>query len=201
MDVKINCHSSIIINNEIYFDVYNLKEKGEAKFVFITHSHFDHFSSEDIKKIITSDTIIVCPKVMYQDVLKFNCEKFFVEQNCKCDLGDIKFETFASYNIDKTFHPKESGFVGYIVEIEGKRVAVVGDSDNTKELRNVKADILFIPVGGTYTMNVDEAVEATLVINPKLVIPTHYGSVVGESYLGEEFKAKIGKRVDCKILI
>ena len=91
--------------------------------------------------------------------------------------------------------------MGYIITINGKKVAIVGDSDNTDELRNIKTDILLIPIGGTYTMNVEEAVNATLSIKPKLVIPTHNGSIVGDLSLGKDFETLIKGKVDYKILI
>lgn len=201
VDIKINSHSSILINNEIYIDPFNIMEKGVAKYIFLTHSHFDHFSPDDIQKIITDNTVIVCPSSMESDVECLMNKKVFVEPNQVYDLDDLSFETVASYNINKKFHPKESNFVGYIIDISGKKVAIVGDSDNTDELRNIKTDILLIPIGGTYTMNVEEAASATLSIKPKLVIPTHYGSIVGDLSLGKDFETLIKGKVDYKILI
>lgn len=202
MDIKINYHSSILINNEIYVDPLNIEEKGNAKFIFITHNHWDHFSPKDIRKIINKDTIIICPKTIESDVKKeFNNKLVLVEPAKNYEIKGLKFETFPSYNLNKQFHPKQNAWCGYILEIDGERVAVVGDSDNTKELRSIKTDILLIPIGGTYTMTAEEAAAATKEIKPRLVIPTHYGDVVGDKSMGKEFKELLIGLIDCKILI
>jgi len=61
--------------NKIYFiDPFQLKSraKEKANLIFITHSHSDHFSQNDIDEIISDKTVIIAP----QDVLeKINIEK------------------------------------------------------------------------------------------------------------------------------
>lgn len=113
----------------------------------------------------------------------------------------MKFETIASYNKNKKFHPKENGWVGYTIVCNGERAIVVGDSDATDELLQVKTEVLLVPVGGTYTMTVQEAADLTNKIKPKKVIPTHYGEVVGDKNCGKEFAKLLDKDIECEILI
>ena len=121
---------------------------------------------------------------------------------CTCGSSPgIKFKTFHSYNIDKQFHPKEHLWVGYVLNIDNKTIAIVGDSDNTPELREIKTDILLVPIGGHYTMTLQEAAELTNVINPKKVIPTHYGEIVGNKNMGKEFQTLINKNIICELQI
>ena len=87
-----------------------------------------------------------------------------------------------------------------ILNIEGKRVAVAGDGDDTEDLENIKADILLIPIGGTYTMNAQEAAKATNAIKPKIVVPIHYGDIVGSRSDAERFSQLVDKDINCKIL-
>ena len=91
----------------------------------------------------------------------------------------IKFETISAYNTNKTFHPKENGWVGYIIIINGIRYYIAGDTDITEENKQVKCDVAFVPVGGTYTMDFKEAASLINEIKPKIAIPIHYGSIVG----------------------
>ena len=56
---------------------------------------------------------------------------------------------------------------------------ITGDTDITKENKIVKCDVLFIPIGGVYTMDFQEAATLTNLIQPKLAIPTHYETIVG----------------------
>lgn len=102
-----------------------------------------------------------------------------VESNKEYMVQGIKFETIPAYNTNKTFHPKENDWVGYIITLDGIRYYIAGDTDITEENRKVKCDVAFVPVGGTYTMNYSEAAELVNIIKPKIAVSIHYGSVVG----------------------
>jgi L-ascorbate metabolism protein UlaG (beta-lactamase superfamily) len=85
-----------------------------------------------------------------------------------------------SYNTNKPNHPKSRNWVGFIIELGGKRIYVAGDTDLIEEMRSLEdIDVAFLPAGGTYTMNAVEAAEATQYIKPKLAIPYHWGQNVG----------------------
>lgn len=201
MDIKINCHSSICVNDEIWFDPFRVVG-GKAKYIFVTHSHWDHFSVEDIKKILTNKTKIVCPLSMKSEIQNlFENEIVFVEPEKSYQIDGLMVDVISSYNITKQFHPKANGWVGYNVTIDGEKIMVVGDSDNTPELARVKTDVLLVPIGGTYTMIVEEAAELTNNIKPKKVIPTHYGEIVGEKTFGKEFEKLIDSEIECEVLI
>ena len=102
MKIKVNYQSSICINDEIYFDPLNLKERGEAKLIFITHPHYDHFSPEDIKKIRTPKTRFVCPLSMKKDFVAAGLDDvLFVEPNHSYEIDGVKFKTFPAYNTNK----------------------------------------------------------------------------------------------------
>jgi len=76
------------------------------------------------------------------------------------------------------------------------------DTDKTKETSHVECDVAFLPVGGTYTMDYIEAASLTRKIKPKYVIPTHYGSVVGDIECGILFKELINeKETKCELYI
>lgn len=201
MDIKINCHSSICVNGDIWFDPFKV-EGGCAKYVFVTHSHWDHFSIEDIKKILINETKIICPVSMKSDIEDlFDCEIIYVEPEKSYQIDELVVDVVSSYNITKQFHPKVNGWVGYNVTIDGEKVMVVGDSDNTPELNQVKTDVLLVSIGGTYTMTLSEAAELANNIKPKKVIPTHYGEIVGDKDMGKEFKKLIDKNIVCEVLI
>ena len=183
--IKVLGHSSIKMKKEkiIYIDPYQIeKNYNDADIIFITHSHYDHFSEEDINKVRKSDTTIVATSDVYEQLLNdgFKQENIvIVNPNEKHDINGIKFETVPSYNIDKPFHPKENNWVGYVIDIKGERYYIAGDTDETEEDKQVKCDIAFVPVGGTYTMTHDEAADLVNTIKPKIAVPIHYGSIVG----------------------
>lgn len=201
MDIKVNYHSSVLINDEIYVDPLKIEKTGNAKYIFITHPHWDHFSVKDIQKVVTDSTIFICPKSMQNEIKQFSNNVILVEPDNNYNVNGLRFSAFSSYNINKQFHPKQNGWVGYNIEIEKQNVVIAGDTDDTPDLRKQKADILLLPIGGTYTMNIDDAVDVANYLKPKKVIPIHYGDVVGSPDLGKQFKKLIDKKIQCEILL
>lgn len=200
--IEINCHSSIKISKGkiIYIDPFKIeKESNDADIVFITHDHFDHYSPEDIEKVSRKDTIIVAPKTV--KALSKMRNTVLVEPNHTYEVQGIKIETIPAYNVNKQFHIKENQWVGYIIEIEGTRYYIAGDTDITFENKQVKCDVALVPVGGTYTMTYEEAAELVNLIKPAKAIPTHYGSIVGEKEDGENFRRLLNSEIECIICL
>lgn len=201
-NIEINCHSSIKIKSEktVYIDPFRIeKEKHDADIIFITHNHYDHYSEEDIKKVINDDTVVVAPKTV--NISKNMKNVIAVEPNEGYEILGIKIETIPAYNINKKFHPKDNNWVGYILELEGQRLYIPGDTDITRENEKVECDIAFVPIGGTYTMDYKEAAELINKIKPKVTIPIHYGSIVGTSKDAISFKDLLDENIECNILI
>ena len=199
-------HSTIkFIGDKItYIDPYNIKKNyNDADIIFITHNHYDHFSKEDIKKCIKNKTKIVVTEDLLEECLNlgFKKEKIYsVSPNSKHEIDNIVFSTIPSYNINKKFHPRENNWVGYILKIDNIKYYIAGDTDITKEAEDVKCDVAFLPVGGTYTMNYKEAAELANKIRPKIVVPIHYGTIVGTQKDAERFKNNIYKEIKCEIM-
>lgn len=184
-NIEVLYHSSIRINKEkiIYIDPFKInKNYNDADIIFITHDHYDHYSEEDIDKVINENTTIIIPDELLTKLLRKGINKnaiITVEPNKNYMVQGIKFETISDYNTNKTFHPKENGWVGYIIIINGIRYYIAGDTGITEENKQVKCDVAFVPVGGTYTMDFKEAASLINEIKPKIAIPIHYGSIVG----------------------
>ena len=206
-NIEVLCHSSIRINKEkvIYIDPFKIdKNYNDADIIFITHDHYDHYSEEDIDKVKKEDTIIVAPEELLTKLLRkgFRQDYIITVDSDEEDMVEgIKFETIPAYNTNKQFHPKENGWVGYIVEIRGIRYYIAGDTDITEENKKVKCDVAFVPVGGTYTMDFKEAAFLINEIKPKIAVPIHYGSVVGTKQDAEDFKRLLHPEIKCEILM
>ena len=206
-NIEVLCHSSIKINKGkiIYFDPFKIdKNYNDADIIFITHNHYDHYSREDIKKVIKQDTIIIVPKDLLSELLESGYkEEHIIAVNPEetHTVEGIKFQTVPAYNINKQFHPKENGWVGYIIELEGIRYYIAGDTDITEENKKVKCDIAFVPVGGTYTMDFKEAAYLVNEIKPKIAVPIHYGSIVGTKQDAIEFAKLVHSEIKCEIIM
>ena len=206
MQIKLNAQSSIKIssNKNIYFDPYLIKEEiHDADYIFITHEHYDHFDIESINKISNDNTIIILPDSMAIKVIaKLNRNNVRgVKPNEDYNINGLEFSTIPSYNTNKEFHKKEYNWVGYLVNIDNKIIYVAGDTDITTENKNVKCDIAFLPIGGTYTMNYQEAAELTNIISPSIVIPIHYHTIVGSRDDANKFKELLNKNIECQIIM
>lgn len=183
--IAVNCQSSIRIENGglvVYFDPLKIAEQHDADYIFITHSHWDHFSSDDIKKVASKNTSIVAPRDMYGELMEagFDASKLHcVQPYGGLDLDSIHVQTVPAYNIDKDFHPQTNNWVGYVVTIDSATYYIMGDTDALPENESIRCNTLFIPIGGTYTMDATEAANLTNKIHPITTIPIHYGMVVG----------------------
>ena len=96
----------------------------------------------------------------------------------KVEINGIRIEAVPAHNINKKFHPQGFG-VGYIIDIGGTRIYHAGDTDFIPEMKSIKTDIALLPIGGTYTMDEAEAAEAANAMNPKIVVPMHFGTLKG----------------------
>ena len=206
-NIEVLCHSSIKFYKEkvIYIDPFKIdKNYNDADIIFITHDHYDHYSEDDIDKIKKDDTVIVAPEELLTKLLRKGFRQDYiiiVEHNERYIVESIKFETVPAYNTNKQFHPKENGWVGYIIEIKGIRYYIAGDTDITEENKQVKCDVAFVPVGGTYTMDFKEAAYLINEIKPQVAVPIHYGSIVGTNQDATDFSKLLHPEIECKILI
>lgn len=162
----------------IYIDPYQLAAgEPKADIILITHDHFDHYSPDDVQKLLKPGTMVVSIAAVTKKVRGAAVQT--VKPGDKVTVQGIDIEAVPAYNVDKQFHPKSAGHVGFIVTIDGVRIYHAGDTDFIPEMKGFRVDIALLPVSGTYVMTAEEAVQAAGAIKPKLAIPMHYGAIVG----------------------
>ncbi len=200
--ITINEHSSIRIDEGkiIYSDPYNISgAPHDADIILITHSHFDHYSPDDIRKVMKSGTVIVCPASMNEpDELGLTVKQ--VSAGGKSEVLGVIFEAVPAYNTGKPFHPQASGWLGYIIDSpEHGRIYIAGDTDITPDNKQIKCDIALVPAGGTYTADASQAAELINTIRPKYAVPIHYGTVAGSPADGEKFRKAVDSGIEVVI--
>lgn len=190
-------HSSVKIRGgrTIYIDPWKLKDPEPADLILISHIHHDHFSPDDIVKIRKKETVIIATKDVARNL---SGDVKAVKPGDRIELPWITVEAVPAYNPGKPFHPRESGWIGFILTLEGRRIYYCGDTDVIPEMKSMRADIMIVPVGGTYTMTAEEAARAVALIKPETAIPIHYDDIVGSIKDAEKFAELCETAVEIK---
>jgi L-ascorbate metabolism protein UlaG (beta-lactamase superfamily) len=172
----------------VYIDPWGVTGDPPADVVFITHAHSDHYEPEDLAKVVREgSTKIVAPHDIAGE-LSGNVTP--VAPGDSGEAAGIRYQAVPAYNVVEErleMHPRSNNWVGFILELGEFSYYHAGDTDHVPELDSVKADVSFVPIGGTYTMEAPEAAELVKAQQPKLAVPMHYGFVVGTPADAERF--------------
>ncbi len=175
----------------IYTDPYEIQSDAEkADIILASHDHHDHLDNGSIQNIWKDSTVLIGPCSISGKLKKFKGKGMKIGETYTKD--DITIELVPAYNVSKKFHPKSSEYAGFIIKVEGKKIYHAGDTDRIPEMKNLRNEqitVAILPVGGTYTMDFSEAVEAAADIKPAVVIPMHDW----DKDLNE-FKSMVGKK-------
>jgi L-ascorbate metabolism protein UlaG (beta-lactamase superfamily) len=162
-----------------------LEEKADI--ILISHPHKDHMQLEAIEMIADENTLLIAPRSC--DDKKGRDHKV-VEPMDSVKKGGVKITAVDAYNTPeghstrKMHHKGEA--VGYLVNIGSKRIYFAGDTDLITEMGRLgSVDIAFLPIGGTFVMDIEEAVEAVKIIRPSIVIPMHQSKNDQREFLKE----------------
>ncbi len=189
----------------LYIDPYKIEGGPKADIVLVSHEHFDHCSVDDLKKIVGPQTVVVAHAQSKGELSKLKVKEIkVVKPGDKISVEGVGIEAVPAYNVNKfrepgkVFHPKEDGKLGYVVTMNGVRIYHAGDTDHIPEMKGIRTDVALLPVSGTYVMTAQEAAEAVVTINPKVVIPMHYGAIVGDHKDAETLQTLV--KCEVKIL-
>jgi len=173
------------------------KDLEKADVILLTHHHKDHCKSVTVNRLTDADTLVVAPKRCSKELGK---DIKVVEPGDEIPFGDIKIKAVDAYNTEqgsstrKVHHKGDC--VGYLMTVEGKTIYHAGDTDYISEMRELgKVDVALLPIGGTFTTNIPEAVEAAIAIKPGVAIPMHRLKADPE-----EFKDNVEARSDIKVV-
>lgn len=183
--------STILIRGEktVYFDPLAITdEPHDADVVFVTHTHGDHFDTDYIQRVLKPEGTLVIPADGAGKAKASGIKNVLtVVPNQKYQVSGLDFQTVPAYNTNKAYHPKVNNWVGYICRINGIAYYIAGDTDLIPEMKDIKADVVFLPVGGTFTMTAKEAAAAANLIKPAVAVPIHFRDIVGSLQDAKDF--------------
>ena len=196
------------INLRFSFDPFDVADFGiQVDLIFISHPHFDHCDVSSIRKLLKSTGKIIAPVCCQKELADFAGQVEYVSDRDKHEISGLTYWTIPAYNTNKyrtpteVFHPKESGYVGYVVEVGKTRFYHAGDTDNIPEMEKIKKiNVAFLPISGTYVMTLQEAIEAAQLIDPELAIPMHFGKLLGSSADAVRFQNLLQGKIKVAVL-
>lgn len=180
-------HDSFRISGSktVYVDPWKLaRGAAPADVILVTHDHYDHLSKQDIAAISKPGTVIVGPPSVTS---KLGGQTTTIRRGETVEANGVLVTAVPAYNVNKfaspgkRFHEPGSDNVGFVFELDGRRIYHAGDTDSIPEMAQIDVDVALLPVSGTYVMTADEAAEACHVIKTQVVIPMHYGEVAGSA--------------------
>jgi L-ascorbate metabolism protein UlaG (beta-lactamase superfamily) len=178
----------------VYIDPYRVENGPPADVILVTHGHYDHYSPQDVERLSHERTLLVAPAAVAERargrVLSIAPGEAMEEEL----LRGVHVAAIAAYNTSKrdpsgnAFHPREAGWVGFVINVRGERLYHSGDTDVIPEMDTVAGvDIALLPVSGTYVMTAVEAAEAARRIQPGVAVPMHWGEHIGTRADAEAF--------------
>lgn len=163
----------------------------------ITHPHYDHLSVDDLDGFVGEATALVAVEACRKELVEAwpDHDLVFVAPGDTTEVRGVGIEAVPAYNVNKNYHPRDEGWVGYVLDVGGTRIYHAGDTDLVPAMDALDdLDVALLPVGGTYTMDATEAVKAAELLDARVCVPMHFGSVVGTPRDAERFVEALGDR-------
>ena len=210
-------HASIKLKDSDGFTVYvdpwsdvmdANKEYEKADVIISTHDHFDHFDKKAIQALKKRNTVLILTEQSEDDAPE-EMETKVIKPGTSVKARGHRFKGVEAYNVDKfrepdtPFHPKGL-CTGVIFELDGLKFYHASDTDPIDEMDKLAdegIDVAFMPAGGHYTMDQEEAIEAVKKVNPGKVVPIHYGYVDQTTADPEKFREDVERETGSEAVI
>ncbi len=203
-NVRVLTHSAIRMESEygvvLYFDPFDLAEEfHDADAVILTHSHHDHLSPADIAKVSKEGTLLIVPESCAAEAAPLGMPVITLAAGEATSVKGNVVHAVPAYNVEPErlgFHPKENGWLGYLLVMDDVTYYIAGDTDQNPDNENLRCDVALIPIGGTYTMDAGQAAAFVNKLRPRIAIPTHYGTAVGPKDAVDAFEPLVDEKIE-----
>lgn len=154
----------------------------KADLIIVTHDHYDHLDVNAVEQLCKEGTEIVTNA----DSAKQLSDCHVMKNGDTLDICGVRLYAVAAYNTTPghtQFHPKGRDN-GFILEADGLRLYIAGDTEDIEEMSEVKdIDIAFLPCNQPFTMTPSQLRHAADMVKPRILYPYHYGDTAPEAML------------------
>jgi L-ascorbate metabolism protein UlaG (beta-lactamase superfamily) len=180
----------------IYIDPWRITRPDHtADVILISHDHFDHCSLADVEKVRGNRSRIIASRTAaahFEGAISARPWQVF-------NIGRASIRAVPAYN---AAHPQMLEHLGFVISMYQHDLYYVGDSGVIPEMAKLRPDIVILPIGGSHSMTLDEALQAVRLMRPRYVIPSHWGSAHnGSTHLeAQAFAQQVGDAAEVIIL-
>ncbi|MCD6478086.1 MAG: metal-dependent hydrolase [Candidatus Aenigmarchaeota archaeon] len=205
MKVKYLGHSCFLINGELLIDPFisgNPKcpfdpSEIKCKIICVTHDHSDHLGDAFDIAANTGATVVAIHEVA-QEALSRGLNAEGMNIGGEISVGEWKIKMVLALHSSNLGHP-----AGFVLEKDGKRIYHAGDTGLFGDMKLIGEDgldLALLPIGDRYTMGTKDAIKAVEFLNPKMVIPMHYGTFPIINQSADEFKKEFELKFPGKVI-
>jgi L-ascorbate metabolism protein UlaG (beta-lactamase superfamily) len=169
-------------------DPIGLDAMPKADVILVTHPHVDHFSAETIARLAKTGTVVVSTKEIGDSLSGVDFQEVAPGQTTSA--GGLEIEGIPAYNDD---HAIESGYVGFVLVVDGVRIYCSGDTGLTPEMKSLtRIDIAVLNVRKYYSLSGEDAATFARTVKPQILIPIHW--IPGDVRFGDPAELEILRR-------